>query len=85
MTNAEMIKRVQLDMAGCMAACADVDFMGTPESHLYILVGMDMERWGMVRRLMVEAKLATISGNLVTLTPHGKSLAVQFKAALLAE
>lgn len=58
MTNGEMLKRIQLDVAGCMAAMdgtGDGLLGGMPESHLYMLMDMDLDRWNRVRGIIVNA------------------------------
>lgn len=55
---------------------------GTPESMLYIVCGMDMDKWNYVRGIMLRADWISIKGNYVTLTAGGTKTAIEINAAL---
>lgn len=67
-------------VAGIITALADTG--GSPESNLYILCDMDMQKYRMVRFTLVEAGLVTIKGNYVRLTEAGKETAKRVEAVL---
>lgn len=51
-----------------------------PESSVYMALGMDMEKYQIVRNVMVGAKLITVSGNAIRLTDAGKEMADKVNA-----
>jgi hypothetical protein len=55
---------------------------GAPESQLYILCGMDMERYSILRNALLQCKFVKISGNFVTLTTEGKIAADRLLAVI---
>jgi predicted transcriptional regulator len=65
--------------------CSLQETGGTPESMLYILCEMDINKWHSIRELMIMADLIKISGNYVTLTKKGSDTATKMNAALRAE
>lgn len=58
---------------------------GCPESMLYILCGMDMDKWNTLRGVMVNAEWVSIKGNFVTLTSGGRAMAEQINRSLVAK
>lgn len=62
--------------------CTLAETNGAPESTLYMFVGMDMDKWELIRRILVEAKLVTISGHYVRLTADGKEKADKINSKL---
>lgn len=80
------MKRIMVDVAACMAALDGQDAaFGTPASNLYILLGMDMERWEKARSVMVNAGFITISdGHAAKLTDGGRKIAPKFREVLLS-
>ena len=58
---------------------------GTPESMLYILCNMDMEKWNYIRGIMLRANWVSIKGNYVTLMPEGTKMAIEINNALKAK
>lgn len=55
---------------------------GTTESMLYIFCDMNMDHWQLVRRVMVDGGMVKISGNFVTITDHGRTIANAVNAAI---
>lgn len=53
-----------------------------PESTLYILCGMDMDKWNTVRGIMLCADFVSIKGNFVTLRPKGTEVAIKINEKL---
>ncbi len=55
---------------------------GGPESSIYLALGMDMSLWTMLRAVLVENGLVTISGHWCELTDKGRELAEKCNAVL---
>lgn len=55
---------------------------GVIESHLYMLCGMDMDKWDTLRGIIVRAGWVNIKGHYVTLTPKGTEMAIEIQKAL---
>ena len=55
---------------------------GSPESMLYIFMGMDMDKWSQVRNILIDADLVQIKSHYVTLTPKGKETAQKLNKAI---
>jgi len=53
-----------------------------PESSLYIAMGMDMEKWGILKQVLIESDLATFHGYAAYITPAGKSLAAMINSSM---
>jgi hypothetical protein len=45
---------------------------GSPESMLYIFCDMDVDKWQMMRSILLKVGFVTIKGNYVTLTENGR-------------
>jgi hypothetical protein len=52
----------------------------SPESILYIGLGMDMGKWDAIRAVLLAGGLATIDCSQVRITPKGHNLAQQINA-----
>jgi hypothetical protein len=52
----------------------------SPESILYIGLGMDMSKWDAIRGILLAGGLATIDCSQVRITPKGHNLAQQINA-----
>lgn len=50
---------------------------GTPESTLYILCGMDMDKWNTVRGIMLRAGWITCKSHFVNITNEGRNMAIK--------
>jgi helix-turn-helix protein len=55
---------------------------GAPESTLYMFVGMDMDKWQVIRNILIDCKFVTISGHYVKLTEQGRATADKLNASL---
>lgn len=55
---------------------------GCPESHLYLAVEMDMEKFAILRHVLVKFGWIAISGNWVEITPSGRELAKDMEDSL---
>jgi len=53
-----------------------------PESSLYIAMGMDMEKWNIVKQVLTESGVATFHGYAAYITPAGKSLAAMINSSM---
>lgn len=53
---------------------------GTPESMLYLALGMDHEKFTEIRMLLVKCGWVTISGNYIELTNDGRAKAIELEA-----
>jgi len=53
-----------------------------PESSLYLAMAMDLQRYELVRDLMVQLKLVTVQSYTVRLTDKGRETAKECSAAL---
>lgn len=73
-------------LAAILTTLAEVDIAysikGASESSLYIALGMDMERWEIVKGVLVGAQLVTIKSHYVQLTAKGQDMASKCNAAL---
>jgi predicted methyltransferase len=76
MTQKEILVRV----AAIITALDDTK--GSPESMLYIFMDMDMDKWQIIRGILITAKLIKIEGYFVTLTELGLEMAKEIKAKL---
>jgi predicted transcriptional regulator len=75
--------REQINTYLCAILSTLAETNGSPESMLYIGIGMDMNRWEIIRRIMLAGALVEISqAHYVTLTEKGKELAAKIDAAL---
>lgn len=54
---------------------------GTPESMLYLALGMDYEKFAEIRTLLVKCGWVTISGNYIELTAEGTAKAIELAKA----
>lgn len=79
MTDQE-VKRIVQDTAMILTTLAETD--GAPESHIYLALGMDMERWNTYRGILTRQSLITIRGHYVRLTDKGKAIAADIEKAL---
>lgn len=55
---------------------------GAPESMLYINCDMDMNKWSIIREVMLQSKLINIKSNYVTLTLEGQLAAQAIDAKI---
>ena len=53
-----------------------------PESSVYLALGGNMEKWEIVRGILLKGGLITIKGYSIGLTPLGKDTAEKINAAL---
>jgi hypothetical protein len=60
-------------LAAVLTTLADVD--SAPETTLYLGLGCDMEKWSMIKMVILGGGLATCEGNLVKLTAKGAEMA----------
>lgn len=58
---------------------------GSPESMLYIFCNMDMNKWQIIRSVLLDCKWVSISGHYVTLTAEGTLTAEALNKALQAK
>lgn len=58
------------------------DMGGSPESTLYLALGMDMDAWQTIRGIMLRSGLVNISSHYVTLTDSGKVTADRLNAVI---
>jgi hypothetical protein len=54
---------------------------GCPESHLYIALGMDLQKWHAVRDFLQSFDWITIRVNWVEITAEGRDIAAKVTAA----
>ena len=57
----------------------------TPESIIYLAIGMDIDQYQRIRTVMVSSGLCKVSGNLVSLTPIGEQYADKVNEAIEKE
>lgn len=71
-------------MATVAAVLTTLDEMKTDvaESMLYLLVGMDMAKWEMLKGALLRLGFVTCSGHRVALTAAGSALAQKCNAVL---
>lgn len=69
-------------VAAIIASLHETDNSGCPESTLYILCGMDMDKWNYIRGIMLRADWLSIKGNYVTLTPAGIKMGVEINKSI---
>ena len=67
-------------LAAIITTLAEVN--GSPESMLYLGIGMDMDLWTKIRSMLVGAGIIRVQGHYVTLTDKGRELAGQINAAI---
>jgi predicted transcriptional regulator len=77
-----MSDKYMLIVAAIVSTLAEAE--GSPESNLYLLCGMDMEKWQLIRQLLLHAHLINIRANYVTLTAQGMAFGAKINAALKA-
>lgn len=75
-------KEMLAQVAAIITALAETN--GSPESMLYVFVGMDINKWERMRYVLTSGvkPLVTIRSNYVTLTSHGKLTADRINAAI---
>lgn len=69
--------------AATITTLAEVD--GTPESTLYLMLGMDMDKWQTLRGLLLASGMVKISGNYVTITESGRIKAAEINNVIKAK
>ena len=67
--------RLLAEVAAIVATLQETN--GAPESTLYMFLNMDMNRWSIVRSVLIEAKLISICAHYVTLTDEGQKVATK--------
>ncbi len=67
-------------IAAILSTLLDVD--GTPESMLYIAVGMDMSSWEAIKDVMTRCNWISCKGHYVQLTNEGKLKAIEINKAV---
>ena len=55
---------------------------GTPESHIYIQLGMNLRDYGLIRDVLQGCGFIGISGNFVELTEAGQKAGDEINASL---
>jgi len=51
-----------------------------PESYIYLAVGSDIEKAGLIRSVLEKGALATFTGNSLQLTETGRKIAAQIQS-----
>lgn len=46
-----------------------------PETSFYLALNFDINKWTMLRGILLQGELVTIDSHLVSLTPKGKTIA----------
>jgi len=75
-----MDKQLLAVIAAILTALLETN--GSPESMLYIFLDMNMERYSIVKQLLLQSKFIEIKANYVTLTELGKQKAEQINSKL---
>lgn len=57
----------------------------SPESSLYLGLGMDMDKWNLIKQILIAGNLATIEYHRVTIAPAGKVLAARINSFIARE
>ena len=52
------------------------------ESTIYLALGMDIEKYTVIKSIMTAGDLATVRGNRIALTAKGREIAMKCNAAL---
>ena len=55
---------------------------GTPESHIYIQLGMNLQDYGLIRNVLQGCGFIRITGNFVSLTESGQKAGGEINAKL---
>jgi len=53
-----------------------------PESGFYLALGMNIDRWHLIKDILVTTELVTIKGHCLHLTTKGRELAVKIQASV---
>lgn len=77
-----MMTRDELNKYLCAIITTLAEVPNAPESTLYMAVGMNMEKWNLIKQVLVTGNLATFHGYQVTLTAAGHAMAAKINAAL---
>lgn len=67
------MKNQYAEIAATVTVLDEVD--GSPESLIYMALGMDIDRWNTMRSVLLQNGLITIANNYVRLTANGRGLA----------
>ena len=57
------------------------EFKSAEESILYLGTGCELNRWDIIKGILISANLVTCSGNIVTITASGEIMADKIDAA----
>ena len=74
-------KELTTYLAAILTSLADFP-EGTPESNLYIAIGMDLQKWETVSSILTDNKWIKISSHWVTITPAGRAVADEVNSLL---
>jgi hypothetical protein len=75
-----MSNTLLVDVAATLTTLAETG--GGPESHVYLAMGCDLDRWYRAKTVLLRAGWATESANWIELTDAGKAKAALVAAAL---
>jgi hypothetical protein len=76
-------KQVMIDMAAVLTTAAEIGG-AVPQSPLYLALGGDLDRFTLVRDVLVKSGLATVTAETLTLTEAGRLTAAKLEALALA-
>lgn len=77
-----MTKEQKIQMITIISTLAETG--GCPESSLYLLMGMDAEKYRALKCILVGSGMVQVKGHYCTLTARGEELAASLNDALVA-
>lgn len=74
--------RAELNVALAAVLTTAAEMQHCPETSVYLALGSDMGKWEIVKTVLLQGKLATISCHSISLTQLGRELADKCAALL---
>lgn len=72
----DAVKKVQFEIAAILTTLRELN-TDTPESIIYLALGMDINRYDLLRRIMESSGLINVNNHRISLTAKGIEIADQ--------
>jgi len=77
-----MDKRAMADFAATLTTLAETNT--AIASTIYLAMGSDINRYNVVKRMLLATKTAEVTSEMLTITDKGRKIAAQIEAVLAA-